>query len=142
MNEFLGVEDVEYQIDKYFNNQDELNRPYTVQGLALALDINIATLYKWSTEGYGVKSISVEDNKRLSKSIKSAKLRVEEYNAMQLFREKGQVAGIIFNLKNNFGWKDTQEIKTTSDTRLSVTGLSKEELRELIYNESNQESNE
>lgn len=141
MNDFLGIEEIEYQMDKYFDKQDTLYLPYTIQGLALALDIDTSTLYKWSTPGYQLKHLSDDDNKRLRKSIKKAKLRVEEYSANQLFKDKGQVTGIIFNLKNNFGWKDTQEIKTTNDSNVNLTGLSKEELRELIYQEE-RESNE
>ena len=28
----------------------------------------------------------------------------------ELLRSSGQVAGVIFNLKNNFGWKDAQQL--------------------------------
>ena len=45
-------------------------------------------------------------------TIKKAKEKVEQYLEEQLHRTT-QVAGIIFNLKNNFGWKDTQTIEQT-----------------------------
>jgi hypothetical protein len=39
-------------------------------------------------------------------TVKRAKKSIEEYAADQLNRREGQVTGIIFNLKNNFGWTD------------------------------------
>ena len=47
-----------------------------------------------------------------SNPIKRAKERVEQYLEEQLLGPT-QVAGVIFNLKNNFGWKDTQTIEQT-----------------------------
>ena len=40
--------------------------------------------------------------------IKKAKLRVEEYLEKRLIKDSS-CTGIIFNLKNNYGWKDKQE---------------------------------
>lgn len=57
--------------------------------------------------------IEYEEKKEFSNTIKKAKQRIEKYNAEQLYR-KEQVTGIIFNLKNNFDWKD----KTESDTNI------------------------
>jgi hypothetical protein len=34
---------------------------------------------------------------------------VAVYVEEQLYRKSGSVTGIIFSLKNNFGWKDTFE---------------------------------
>lgn len=50
-------------------------------------------------------------------TIKVAKQRIEKYNAEQLYRTT-QVTGIIFNLKNNFDWKDKTEVD--NNTKLSV----------------------
>jgi len=44
--------------------------------------------------------------------IESAKERIEQYLEEQLYRNT-QVTGIIFNLKNNFGWKDQQHLEHT-----------------------------
>jgi hypothetical protein len=52
-------------------------------------------------------------------SIKRAKERIEKYNVEQLYR-KDQVTGVIFNLKNNFGWADRQEIQSTIDAKVEL----------------------
>ena len=43
-----------------------------------------------------------------SDTIKKAKLKVENYLEKHLITDSS-TTGIIFNLKNNFGWKDKQE---------------------------------
>lgn len=59
--------------------------------------------------------IEYEEQKQFSNTIKVAKQRIEKYNAEQLYR-KEQVTGIIFNLKNNFDWKD----KTESEVKMTA----------------------
>ena len=49
-----------------------------------------------------------------SDAIKSARGKIERYLEDLLAKEQGQVTGIIFNLKNNFGWVDKQEVESTN----------------------------
>lgn len=70
-----------------------------------------------------------------SDTIKRAKSRIERYLADQLQRNT-QVAGIIFNLKNNFGWIDKQEIEQTGTNPallqlINVSSLSSADLASL-----------
>jgi len=68
----------------------------TMSGLCLDLKCSVDTLNEYSKkEGF-------------SEPIKMAKKRIEKYLEEKLYREK-QVTGIIFNLKNNYGWKDKVE---------------------------------
>jgi hypothetical protein len=53
--------------------------------------------------------IEYEEMNEFSNTIKKAKQIIEKYNSEQLYR-KEQVTGIIFNLKNNFDWKDKSEV--------------------------------
>lgn len=76
--------------------------------------------------------LDYEAKKEFSDTIKTAKARIEEYVEQQLYR-KDQVTGIIFNLKNNFGWKDKTEVDTNNTTlnlNKDITALSDEELEE------------
>ncbi len=64
--------------------------------------------------------IEYEEMNEFSNTIKKAKQIIEKYNSEQLYR-KEQVTGIIFNLKNNFDWKDKSEVD--NNTKLSVSGV-------------------
>ena len=90
------VEEMQEKIDDYFKQCDYSDRPYTITGLALALDMDRRTLLN-----YGEKE-------EFFPTIKKAKLRVENYLEERLIRDTS-CTGIIFNLKNNYGWKDKQE---------------------------------
>lgn len=76
--------------------------PYTITGLAHALGTTRETL------------LDYEDRDEFSDTIKKAKLRCENFAEMQLF--SNSPTGTIFNLKNNYGWRD----KTELDGNLNV----------------------
>jgi hypothetical protein len=67
-----------------------------------------------------------ESREEFIDSIKKAKDKIEKYNIEQLYR-KDQVTGIIFNLKNNFGWADKQEIESSNLNRNIEIQLSPED---------------
>lgn len=69
-----------------------------------------------------------EKEEKYFATIKSAKHKIEKYLESELFRGQGQVTGIIFNLKNNFGWVDKQEIEMEVDGKMqiAITGAVKE----------------
>lgn len=84
-------------VDKYFVDCDKEGRPYTMSGLALALGIDRVTLVR-----YGDKDL-------FAPLVKKAKARVEQQLEENLYR-LGNNSGIIFNLKNNYGWRDQVEV--------------------------------
>lgn len=84
-------------IDNYFIKCDEQDKPYTMSGLALSLGIDRTTLIR-----YG-------DRDLFATLIKEAKAKVETMLEENLYR-LGNNSGIIFNLKNNYGWKDSVEV--------------------------------
>lgn len=75
-------------------------RPFTVTGLAYSLGMTRQGLLD-----YQGKSQEFND------TITRAKTRIEMYAEEQLFRNQGKTNGVQFNLKNNFNWKDKQEIE-------------------------------
>ena len=93
-------------IDEYFNdceydkdgNAREHIKPPTVSGLAYYLGF----LDRKAISEYGLRD-------EFSDTIKKARIRIENYLETRL--TSNAVAGIIFNLKNNFGWKDKTEIE-------------------------------
>lgn len=120
---YTEVELMQQKIDKYFNECDKKNEPYTVTGLCLALDICRDTLSEYAKD------------KKFSDTIKKAKLKVENYLEKHLITDSS-TTGIIFNLKNNFGWKDKQELSHSGSINNPFEGMSTEELRQLINNDN------
>jgi hypothetical protein len=120
------VEEMEKVIEQYFEERKREGLPYTVSGLALALDMTRETLLKY------------EENSEFSDTIKRAKQRIEEYVETRLF-VSGIATGVIFNLKNNFGWKDKQEIEQSgglsNTVNVDFSHLSVEQIKELLKNE-------
>jgi len=72
-----------------------------VTGLGLVLDL--------TREGL----VNYEQKDEFSDTIKRAKSRIESYTVQRLFMNNP--TGSIFNLKNNFNWKDKQEIEHSGD---------------------------
>lgn len=100
---FESAEELQEKIEEYFASEDahtiygdgiKLFSP-TVSGLAYHLDIATETL-----RAYGEKD-------GFSATIKRAKQRIEVALEKRLAGQA--VTGTIFNLKNNFGWKDKSE---------------------------------
>jgi len=108
-------ESLKTKVDEYFNScyitekdkegiETKINiKPLTVLSMCLYLDISRETLSRYM------------DNEDFSDTLKKAKMKIESYAEDYLFTSKNP-AGVIFNLKNNFNWKDKQEIETTNKT--------------------------
>lgn len=94
---FKTPQELEDKIKAYFDKCDKTGRPYTLTGLAIDLDTTRETLMD-----YGVKN-------GYSDSIRRAKVKIHNYAEESLWRGGGISTGIIFNLKNNWGWRDKNE---------------------------------
>lgn len=86
-------------IETYFNMCDEKQKPYTMSGLALSLGIDRTTLVR-----YG-------DRDLFANLIKNAKQKVQAQLEENALMGKGNAVFTIFNLKNNYGWRDQVEVK-------------------------------
>lgn len=104
---YQSVEDMQKDIDKYFAECDEKQKPYTVSGLAYALGTTRRTL------------LDYQEKDEYSHTIKKAKTKIELFNEEMLYNKDVSTTGVIFNLKNNYGWKDKQEIE--ADVKSEVT---------------------
>lgn len=93
---YNNAEEMQEKIDEYFKQCDEEYEPYTVTGLGLALNMSRQDLINYSNKD------------EFFDTIKKAKARVENYLEKRLITNSS-ATGIIFNLKNNYGWKDKQE---------------------------------
>lgn len=105
---YTEVELLRKKIDSYFKLCDKLNKPYTLSGLALSLDMDRKTLYNYSKE------------EAFFPTIKKAKEKVEAQLEENALLGKYNSTFAIFNLKNNFDWKDKQEVDTTTTNRITI----------------------
>src|SRR5574343_163337 len=110
---FKSVEEVEAKLDAYFAACDAKTstyvtkegerlqvpdpEPYTITGMALALDTDRKTL------------INYQERDEFFNAIRRAKQRCEHYAEKSLYKPK-IATGVIFNLTNNYGWKDAKEL--------------------------------
>ena len=112
---FKTVEELSEKIEAYFNSNQEV---YTVGDLAVWLDVDRRTITNY------------EDKDEFFPTIKRAKGKIEADVEKQALLGKLNPTVSIFNLKNNFNWKDRQEI----DSNVNVNNykeLSVEELKKL-----------
>lgn len=101
-------EQMQEAIDAYFDKLDGM--PPTVTGLVLYLGFD----HRSSLDYY------IQEKPQFSGTIKAAKSRIEEFLEQTLYRQ-ASVTGIIFNLKNNFGWKDEQKVEHSGGVRVVAT---------------------
>lgn len=100
-------------VDEYFKDRE---RP-TMSGLALHLKLSRQSLINYeSRTGFG-------------DIIKEARQKVEESFEEALYGTA--VSGVIFNLKNNFGWRDKTEVEQHSTHKLDMSDMSDEELERI-----------
>ena len=94
---FKSVEEVEEKINAYFNYCEEKEKPYTMSGLAYYLEIDRKTLLNYSK------------NEEYFHTIKKARDKVQMQLEENALSNKSNPTFTIFNLKNNFDWKDKIE---------------------------------
>lgn len=143
---FKTVKELQKKIDAYFescyeevwekqeggwrpvlDHKDEIMKeqvkPFTITGLANYLGTSRQTLLN-----YG-------DKEEYFDTIRAAKNRIEAYVEESLWKPK-IASGVMFNLKNNFGWVDKTEVEqsggTTNKQEISLSkDLSKLSIQEL-----------
>lgn len=117
---FKSVEEVEEKINAYFNYCEEKEKPYTMSGLAYYLEVSRQTLVNYSNKD------------EYFDTIKKARDRVQMQLEENALSNKANPTFTIFNLKNNFDWKDKMEVEKTDMTKVD------ELLKEIKDNASNE----
>ena len=108
---FESTEQLESLINDYFESCDknktyvgdkEVSEPYTVSGLCLALNTNRQTL------------LDYQESEEFGEIVEQAKQRIENWIETRALNNSINSTVAIFNLKNNFGWKDKTETELSS----------------------------
>ncbi|MDA3807753.1 MAG: terminase small subunit [Thiomicrorhabdus sp.] len=89
-------EELQAQIDTYFNHCDNKEKPYTIAGLAVFLEVDRQTIYNY------------EKKQQFFDTIKKARDRI--YNFLEEWCIMKGNAGTIFVMKN-YGYTDKQEVQ-------------------------------
>ena len=108
---FKTVEELEEKVESFFTSDDAFLINYkdggeertfapTISGLALHLGVDRRTIVNYSNK------------EEYFPTIKKARARIEAHLEKKLFGNN--VTGLIFNLKNNFDWKDKSEVAQTN----------------------------
>ena len=92
---FKSAAELEGKIEEYFAECEKKQKPFTMSGLANSLDVDRRTLLNYS------------ERERFFPTIKKARQKVEQWWEERL--ADSAATGAIFNLKNNFDWKDRTE---------------------------------
>lgn len=100
---YSSVEDMQKIIDEYFIMCDEKEKPYTMSGLAYALDMDRRSLLNYSKD------------EKFFPTIKKAREKVEQQLEENALIGKANSTFTIFNLKNNFNWKDAVEVNNKNE---------------------------
>lgn len=96
---YKNKEEVQKIIDDYFALCDKKEKPYTMSGLANALNMSRQSLINYSKD------------EEFFDTIKKARLDVEQQLEENALSGKANATFTIFNLKNNYGWRDQVEVK-------------------------------
>lgn len=124
---YKDTEKVKQIIKDYFNDCDERKAPYTLIGLANALDVNRITLYRYSdyklvddTDISNIDSITEQTKIELCNIISHAVNKIEQYTVEQLL-DRDRYKGAQFLLACNYGYRNTQSIEIQSDKDINIS---------------------
>ena len=120
---YATPQEMQEKIDKWLMYCEVNDKPLTMTGLA-----NVLGMDRRSLVGYAHRD-------EFSPVIKRARAKVQEYLEEQLVKGKN-AAGLIFNLKNNFGWTDERRIEQNITGGISLSALfEKAKQVKLVQNE-------
>ena len=89
-------------VTQYFEDCEIYAKPLTITGLAIAIGLSRKQLIE-----YGNKPEHCN-------TVKRAKDIVQAYAEERLYTGKINPAGVIFSLKNNYGWRDEHHVTSVS----------------------------
>lgn len=104
---FTDIKSLMRSINDYFRDADTRKAPYTITGLANALDTSRQLLLDIEYGGHY--------DSEFSRIISAAKSKIGQYTEEGLLSGKYNAAGCIFTMKNNWGYKDQVENKIVED---------------------------
>ena len=111
---FESVEHLQSLIDEYFEECDLTGEPYTITGLADALDTDRVTLIRY------------QERDEFCNTIKKAKRKVERQFEKRSLKGEYNPTIAIFLMKNNFGYQDKVDLSVESVEEDAISKALKE----------------
>lgn len=102
----------------YFNTQIEQEKPIVITDISIALGMHRDSIHAMLKGEIGR---TPELKKQYSDAIKWLYGLVENYREKLLSREKGNVTGVIFALKNHHGWRDEKHLNVQTEEKQTLT---------------------
>lgn len=101
--------------EKYFTTEQVITdqKPYTITGLAMALDTNRHTLLNYTDPEHYPDTIDDQVKQQLINTVGAAKLKCQFFAEQHLYTGKTP-SGAVFALKNNYGWVDKTIVDNTN----------------------------
>lgn len=119
-NKWLPAE-LASSVVEYFETRITEAKPFAWSGLAVYCGISREGLDNYAKGEYGK---TPEDKKAYVDTLKWARSIIEAQREGELLRTTGQVAGVIFALKNHHGWRDDRYLTVdTTETHQLVVQL-------------------
>lgn len=100
--------ELKQKIDDYFKECDEKELPYTISGLAYSLHIDRRTLVNYS------------NRESFFSLLNEAKNKIQRQLEENALKGKSNAQFTMFNLKNNYGWQDKQEVEAKVDSSVDI----------------------
>lgn len=98
--------------------------PPSISGLCVALKIDRSTLDNYAAD---------EEHPEYKRVIEWTKQLIRAYLEEELLVRRKGIQGVIFNLQNNYGWREKKEVEIGADTRKDMgASLSLEEKLKII----------
>lgn len=104
-------QELQKRVDDYFETRKKLDKPYTLESLALHLETTPKTLLEYEA---GNKQGFKNDADLYVKVLKNARLRIADEWISEAWKHPNKAIQMFFYLKNHFGYADkpNEEAKT------------------------------
>jgi len=111
--DYTDAEEFAVLVEEYFTECEKEQRRPTLAGVSLHLgfaDRDTFTTYKNKGEDF-------------ARTVKKARMIIEDDRWQQLLDKDRFTPGVIFDMKNNHGWKDKQEVDHKFGILKDVSGV-------------------
>lgn len=116
---------------EYFAHCKKEQKPYTITGLCLFMGITVLTFSHY------------KERAEFEEIVNLIRLQCEDWIVENMLTNKANATAAIFNLKNNYGWKDQAQLDVTSNGEgIFSAEQMKEAAKEILYVESTADQEE